>query len=75
MGKVIKSSTPAGFFPQGGSGHMFGPGGATPSTAGQSAHTSQPGKGAKWPTGGNGHMFGKGHASPMPAGQSSKTSQ
>ena len=75
MGKVVSKSAKPESFAKGGSGHMFGKGGAQPSPAGQSAPTNKPGPGEKFATGGSGHMFGRGHANEATAGQSSKSSQ
>jgi hypothetical protein len=75
MGKVISSGDKPGFFPKGGSGKMFGKGGAGDAESGQSGKDSNAPSGSsdKFASGGKGKMFGKQTANKMTPGQSGKT--
>jgi hypothetical protein len=75
MGKVEKRSADPGFFAKGGTGKMFGKGGADESNSGQSGKESQGSANRDFPKGGTTKMFGKGSAGKKIPGISGKASQ
>lgn len=75
MGKVEKRSADPGFFAKGGTGKMFGKGGADESNAGQSGKESQGSANRDFPKGGTTKMFGKGSAGKKIPGISGKATQ
>jgi len=75
MGKVLSSGDKPGFFAKGGTGKMFGKGGAGDAESGVSGKQSNAPSGSsdKFASGGKTKMFGKQTANKMTPGQSGKT--
>ena len=75
MAKMKSTSSGGGKFPHGGSGKMFGKGGAAAAKPGMTAKGDNGGSGGKFVAGGSGKMFGKGSAGPARAGHTAKSGQ
>jgi len=75
MGKVLSSGDKPGFFAKGGTGKMFGKGGAGDAASGVSGKESNAPSGSsdKFASGGKTKMFGKQTANKMTPGQSGKS--